>query len=105
MVRTIQTGGATIQRYHKGEELDDATELPTVRETTAWMREETESTISERSYFAALPVLINAKIKNKTTREILSHYRSALQQDAISDTESETPSNASGDGADTNAQL
>ncbi|KAF7968778.1 hypothetical protein HWV62_29326 [Athelia sp. TMB] len=39
--------------------------------------EETESTITERSYFDVHPVLINSRMKRKTIKEILNHYRSA----------------------------
>ncbi|KAF7976214.1 hypothetical protein HWV62_7224 [Athelia sp. TMB] len=41
--------------------------------------EQTESTISESSYFDVHPVLINSRMKSKTIKEILKHYRRSNQ--------------------------
>ncbi|KAF7975696.1 hypothetical protein HWV62_8815 [Athelia sp. TMB] len=55
------------------EEVSSCDEFAVVETHADW--EQTESTISERSYFDVHPVLINSRMKSKTIKEILNHYR------------------------------
>ncbi|KAF7976046.1 hypothetical protein HWV62_7954 [Athelia sp. TMB] len=79
-VRVIQSGKAEVIDYTgdphvRAEEVADREDVwnPEVEGPD----EVTESTISERSYFDAHPVLINSRMKSKTIKEILGYYRKA----------------------------
>ncbi|KAF7969643.1 hypothetical protein HWV62_26783 [Athelia sp. TMB] len=89
MVDSIQSGNADIRCYSEPEQLEVSDKMISMVEIPGWLREETESTISGRSYFETLPVLINAKIKTKMTKEILHHYRSALDDISSSGSDAE----------------
>lgn len=83
-MQNIQSGAASVLSYAQSDEgyggntmLTKA--IPNAIEDSDWAREETDSTVSEASLYE-MPILINAKMKRKVTKEILKHYRMALQR-------------------------
>ncbi|KAF7967714.1 hypothetical protein HWV62_33303 [Athelia sp. TMB] len=83
-LQRVQAGDAVHVRY-----TDDDQDLKgwqsRYTEGNSWCgdsdKEDSASTISERSYFPIIPVLINARMTRKSTDEILHHFRTALEND------------------------
>ncbi|KAF7964860.1 hypothetical protein HWV62_2107 [Athelia sp. TMB] len=80
----IQTGHAQHVRYTTNNE-SHAAEDRRMYKNHSWCgdsdKAETASTITERSYFSIIPVLINARMTRKSTDEILRHFKTALERD------------------------
>lgn len=72
-------GTAEVLDYTQSQEADQGSEEGVCEEIwnpeVEGPDEVTESTISERSFFDAHPVLVNSRMKRKTIKEVLNHYR------------------------------
>ncbi|KAF7970270.1 hypothetical protein HWV62_24454 [Athelia sp. TMB] len=79
-LKNIKEGNAQTIDYSREDSSDDfAYDSPL--EVVAWDIEETLSTISQSSYLDVHPVLINNRMKKKTTQEILDHYRNSNEDE------------------------
>lgn len=80
----MQTGDFERRRYANNDQ-DLTGWRNRCSEGHAWCgdsdKDETASTITERSYFPIIPVLVNARMTRKSTNEILSHFKNALEFD------------------------
>lgn len=78
-LKEIKSGTAQILDYSQGDSVETAYDSPL--EVVAWDVEETLLTISQSSYIDVHPVLINNRMKRKTTYEILESYRNSNEDE------------------------
>ncbi|KAF7977841.1 hypothetical protein HWV62_2591 [Athelia sp. TMB] len=79
-VNEIQAGTASFIEYSQ-EDIGDTAYESDPLEIAAWDVEETISTLSRNSYYDFHPILINNRMKRKTTQEILEIYRNSNEDE------------------------